>query len=152
MIRQSVAGAVVFVVTLALSAQGKGVEQVALPAAVQKTVQQESKGATIKGYSREREHGKKVYEAEMVVNGHSRDIQVAEDGTLNEIEEEVPLGSLPPVVQTALLTKAGDAKITKVEALTKRKKLVSYEAATLKGGKKGEIRINADASRASAKD
>jgi hypothetical protein len=47
-------------------------------------------------------------------------------------------------VQAALTAKAGGAKITKVESLTKHGKLVAYEAATLKGTKKGEIQVGPD--------
>ena len=134
----------IIAVSLTATAQEKKIDQSALPAAVQKTVQANSQGATIKGYATEVEHGKKVYEAEMVVNGHTKDIQITPDGTLNEIEEEVAFNSLPATVQTALTTKAAGAKITKVESLTKQGKLVAYEAATLKGTKKGEIQVGPD--------
>lgn len=134
------------VLTLALSAvaQEKKIDRSALPPAVEKTVQAQSKGATIKGFSTDREHGKKVYEAEMIVNGHSKDIEIATDGTLNEVEEEVAFDSLPANVQAALTAKAAGAKITKVESLTKNDKLVAYEAAILKGAKKSEIQVGAD--------
>lgn len=130
--------------TLSAVAQEKKIDQSNLPPPVQKTVQEQSKGATVKGYSTEREHGKTVYEAEMMIDGHSKDIQIAKDGTLNEIEEEVAFSSLPANVQAALKAKAGEAKITKVESLTKQNKLVAYEAATLKGTKKGEIQVGPD--------
>lgn len=87
---------------LTLAAQEKKIARGALPSAVQKVVQEQSQGATIKGYSTEVEHGRRVYEVEMIVNGHTRDIQIATDGTLNEIEEEVALYSLPNAVQVAL--------------------------------------------------
>jgi hypothetical protein len=122
-------------------AQERKLDRSQLPAAVEKIVQAQSQGATIKGFSTEREGGKKVYEAEMIANGHTRDIQIAEDGTLNEIEEEVMIGSLSPDVQAALRTKASGAKIVKVESLTKGGVLVAYEAATLKGARKGEIQV-----------
>jgi hypothetical protein len=122
-------------------AQEKTLNRSQLPAAVEKTVQAQSQGATIKGFSSEREGGKKVYEAEMIVNGHTKDIQIAEDGTLNEIEEEVSIDSLTPEVQAGLRAKAAGARIVKVESLTKGGALVAYEAATLKGSKKGEIQV-----------
>ena len=50
----------------------------------------------------------------MTVQGHSKDIQIAEDGTLNEVEEEVAFATLPARVQEALAAKSGGAKITKV--------------------------------------
>jgi len=130
--------------TLGATAQEKKIQESNLPSAVQKTVKEQSKGATIKGYSTDREHGKTIYEAEMMVDGHSKDIEVAADGTLNEIEEEVAFASLPAKVQAALTAKAGVAKITKVESLTKHNKLVAYEAATLNGTKKGEIQVGPD--------
>jgi len=118
-----------------------------LPPAVQKTVQQETQGSTVKGFATEREHGKKVYEAETVKDGRTRDLQFAEDGTLNEVEQEVPFDELPAGVKTALKTKAGSANITKVESLTKQGKLVAYEAATLKGSKKGEVQVGPNGER-----
>ncbi|WP_353068475.1 hypothetical protein RBB75_14360 [Tunturibacter empetritectus] len=112
-----------------------------LPPAVEKTVQAQSQGATIKRFVTEREDGKTVYEAEMIVDGHTKDIHIAKDGTLNEIEEEVAIDSLPPDVQAALRKKAAGTDITKVESLTKQGTLVAYEAATLKGHHKGEVQV-----------
>lgn len=126
---------------VAVGAQEKKIERSALSVAVEKTVQAQSKGAAIRGFATEREHGAKVYEAEMVINGHTKDIQIAEDGTLNEIEEEVAFDALPNAVQSALTAKAGAAKIVKVESLTKKCALVAYEAATTRGTKKGELQV-----------
>jgi uncharacterized membrane protein YkoI len=119
----------------------KKVGRSALPPAVEKTVQAQSQGATIKGISSETEDGVFQYEVEMMANGHGKDIAIAKDGTLLEIEEEVAMNTLPANVQSALTAKAAGAKITKVESLTKKGKLVAYEAATLKGSKKGEIQV-----------
>lgn len=126
---------------LSIAAQEHKVARAALPPAVEKTVKANTQGSEIKGFATEMEGGKKVYEVETVVNGHTRDIQIAIDGNLNEIEEEVSMDSLPAAVQKALTTKAGTAKITKIESLTKKGKLVAYEAATLKGAKKGEVQV-----------
>jgi hypothetical protein len=141
---KTVLSAAALLLTVGASAQEKKIQRSELPPAVEKTVQAQSQGATIKGFATEKENGKKVYEAEMIVNNHTRDIQIAVDGTLNEIEEEVAFDSLPAPVQAALTKKAAGAKITKVESLTKKDKLVAYEAATLKGTKKGEIQVGPD--------
>lgn len=122
-------------------AQDKKIDRSALPPAVEKTVQAQSQGATIKGFATEVENGKRSYEAEMMVNGHSKDLGIAPDGALTEIEEEVAFNSLPANVRTALTAKAAGAKITKVESITKKNKLVAYEAATLKGTRHGEIQV-----------
>lgn len=130
--------------TLCAVAQERKIDKSALPPAVRKTVEEQSKGAVVKGFSTEREHGKKVYEAEMMIDGHSKDIQIAENGTLNEVEEEVAFSALPQNIQAALTAKAGAAKITKVESLTKHEKLVAYEAATLRGSRRGEVQVGPD--------
>lgn len=136
---------VAFVTLAAISstlfAAEKKIPRSALPPAVEKTVQVQAEGAQIKGISSETEDGVFQYEIEMTVNGHGKDVAIAKDGTLLEVEEEVAMKTLPTVVQTALAAKAGAAKITKVESLTKKNKLVAYEAATLRGTKKGEIQV-----------
>jgi uncharacterized membrane protein YkoI len=113
--------------TLSAVAAEKKIDRSALPPAVEKTVQAQSQGATIKGFTTEVEHGKRAYEVELIVEGHSKDIEIAENGTVNEVEEEISFDSLAATVQAALKTKAAGAKITKVESLTKKDKLVAYQ-------------------------
>jgi len=145
-----VVGCAVCVLTLHGVAQGKDKEEQgekkvnrsALPAAVQKTAQTMSQGATVKGFTKEKEEdGSTTYEMAMVVHGHTKDVEMAPDGTVNVVEEEVSFDSLPGAVKSSLTSKAAGAKIVKVELLTKKDKLVAYEAATLKGNKKGEIQV-----------
>jgi uncharacterized membrane protein YkoI len=121
--------------------QERKIDETKLPASVRNTVAEQQKGATIKGFSTEVEHGKRVYEAEMLANGRTRDIEIAADGSVNEIEEEVSLESLPAAVQQALQKKANGGTITKVESLTRHGKLVAYEAAINRGGKHSEIQV-----------
>jgi hypothetical protein len=127
--------------TLTSSAQDKRIERSAVPPTVEKTIQAQSQGATVKAIATELEHGKMQYEVETMVNGRSRDLAIATDGRLLEVEEEVAFTALPAGVQSALTAKAAGAKITKVESLTKKDKLVAYEATTLRGAKKGEIQV-----------
>ncbi len=129
-----------FVLSVAASAEKK-IDRSALPAAVQKTAESQSQGSTVKGYSIDHENGQTEYEVEMMSNGHSKDVSIAKDGTLLEVEEQVAFDALSSEVQSSLTAKAAGAKITKVESLTKKDKLVAYEAATLKGSKKGEIQV-----------
>jgi uncharacterized membrane protein YkoI len=143
-VKSQIAVASVLALSLAAFAQEKKIDRSDLPPAVEKTVEAQSQGATIKGFATEVEHGRKTYEVEMVVNGRTRDIQIEPDGTISEVEDEVAFDSLPVNVQTGLTKKAAGAKITKVESLTKNGKLVAYEAATLNGAKKGEIQVGPD--------
>jgi hypothetical protein len=123
------------------TAQERKLGRSQLPSAVVVTVDKETKGATIKGYATETEHGKKVYEAETIVDGHTRDLQISSEGTLLEVEEEVPLASLPASVSQALTARAKGATIVKVESLRKGGQLVAYEASTENKGHKGEVQV-----------
>ena len=124
-----------------LHAQEKKVQRKNLPAAVERTVARESNGATVKGFSTEMDHGIRVYEAEMMVDGRSKDVVIDAKGNVLEIEEEVSMDSLPDGVRTALTAAAGSGTVGKVESLTKRGKLVAYEADVTGGKKHREIQV-----------
>jgi uncharacterized membrane protein YkoI len=126
------------------SAQEKKIKRSDLPPAVEKTVAAQSEGATIKGFSTEKEKGQTLYEVEMTVNGHSKDILIAADGSIVEVEEQVALDSLSPEVKAGLQAKAGKGKLVKVESLTKKDKLVAYEAQVDTNGKKSEVQVGPD--------
>ena len=121
--------------------QEKKIQRSDLPPAVEKTVSAQSEGATIKGFSQEKENGQTYYEAEMIVNGHSKDVLIDLNGNVVEVEEQVALDSLPTAVKDGLQAKAGKGKIVKVESLTKHDKLVAYEAKVQTAGKRSEIQV-----------
>jgi uncharacterized membrane protein YkoI len=125
-------------------AQEKKIQRSDLPPAVEKTVAEQSKGATIKGFSTEVEDGKKIYEVELTVNGHGKDVSMDTQGNVIEVEEEVPIASLPQAVKEGLTKAAGKGTITKVESLTKKGKLVAYEAVVKTGTKSSEIQVGPD--------
>ena len=133
-----------FLLVGAASAQEKKIKRSDLPPAVEKTVAAQSAGATIRGFSTEKEKGQTLYEVEMTVNGHSKDISMAPDGAIVEIEEQVTLDSLSPEVKAGLQAKAGKGKLIKVESLTKKDKLVAYEAQVDTNGKKSEVQVGPD--------
>src|SRR5712671_5197642 len=82
--------------------QEKKLKKSDLPAAVQKTADDQSKGATVRGYSTETEDGKLEYEVQLTVNGHSKDITMDPQGIVMEIEEEVDIKTLPAEVHAGL--------------------------------------------------
>jgi hypothetical protein len=125
-------------------AQEKKIKRSELPAAVQKTVVEQSKGATIRGFSEEKENGQTTYEAEMLVDGHTKDVQMDSNGAVMEIEEQVDLQTMSAEVKAGLEAKAGKGKITKVESITKKDKLVAYEAQVVTDGKKSEVQVGPD--------
>src|SRR6202163_434348 len=122
-------------------AADKKITRAQLPAAVERTVAQQSQGAVIKGFSTEKEAGKTVYEMELTVNGHGKDISMDAQGNVLEIEEEVALASVPAGVKAGLTKAAGTGKIVKIESLTKQGKLVAYEADVQSGKKRREIQV-----------
>jgi hypothetical protein len=128
------------------SAQGqeKKIKRSDLPPAVEKTVAAQSAGATIKGFSEEKESGQTFYEAEMTVNGHTKDILIDATGAVVEVEEQVAMNALSAEVKAGLLAKAGKGKITAVESIKKHDKLVAYEAKVDAGGKKSEVQVGPD--------
>lgn len=130
-----------FLVMNSAAAKDKQLKKSDLPAAVQKTADEQSAGATVRGYASEVEDGKLQYEVQLTVNGHSKDVSIAPDGRVLEIEEQVALDALPAPVRAGLQKKAGAGKITKVESLTKHGALVAYEAQVLTGARKSEVQV-----------
>ncbi len=129
------------------SAQEKKIKRADLPPAVEKTVAAQSAGATVRGFSQEKEKGQVYYEAEMTVNGHSKDVLIDSNGAIVEVEEEVAFDALAAPVKAGLQSKAGSGKILKVESITKHDKLVAYEAKVTTNGKKSEIQVGPDGKR-----
>jgi hypothetical protein len=128
----------------AIQAQETKLKREELPPAVEKTVAEQSKGAAIRGFSTELEDGKRLYEVELVVSGHGKDISMDEQGNIVEVEEEVSIESLPGPVKDGLTKAAGAGTVGKVESLTKRGKLVAYEAVVKTGTKHSEVQVGPD--------
>lgn len=122
----------------------KKVKRSDLPRAVEKTVAAQSAGATIRGLSKEEEGRKTFYEAEMTLNGHSKDVRIAEDGAIAEVEEQVAFESLSPAVKAGIQCKANSGKIQKVESIIKHDKIVAYEVKVDHNGKKSEVQVGPD--------
>jgi hypothetical protein len=126
------------------SAQEKKIKRSDLPPAVEKTVAAQSEGATVRGFSTEKENGQTFYEAQMMINGHSKDVLIAADGTVAEVEEQVVLDSLSAEVKAGLQAKAGKGRVLEVESITKKGKLVAYEAKVEANGKRSEVQVGPD--------
>ena len=125
--------------SMAVIAQEKQIPRSALPPAVEKTVAAQP-GAT-RGFSEEKEHGQTFYEAQMMVEGHSKDILMDASGAIVEVEEQVAFDALPEPIKKSLTAKAGKGRITKVESVIKHDKLAAYEAQVTTNGKHSEIKV-----------
>lgn len=139
----SILAALVGGLAIAQASGDKKVKMQDLPAAVQQAVKTHSQGATVRGFSMEVEGGKNLYEAELFVNGHTKDITFDEQGNVVAAEEETSLDKIPPAAAAAIQRGAADGKINVVEAVTENGK-TSYEAQIVKGKKRSEIRVDGD--------
>ena len=133
-----------FAVAVALVMAAKSLAVKDLPAAVQKTVQEQAQGAEIKNISKETEKGVTQYEVETIVNGKHRDFNVDTKGALVEVEEETSIDSIPAPAKAAILKKVGDGKLGMVETMTKGSATMYEAAYTTKGGKKLEVLVKPD--------
>jgi len=115
-----------------------------LPPAVQQAVKEHSKGAKLRGLTQETKNGNTFYEAEMEVNGRTRDVTFDASGKLVSVEEEVAIDSIPAAAREAIKKAAGTGKITLVESVTEGGKTV-YEAHIQKGPGKSEVEVKVDA-------
>lgn len=140
----SVLSVLVLLIAASASGQEKHIKRSDLPPAVQKAADEQSKGATVRGYAKEMENGKVEYEVATILNGHTRDVTMDPDGKVLEVEEEVALDTLTPAVREGLQKKAGKGTITKVETITKHDTLVAYEAQVRTAGKRSEVQVGPD--------
>ena len=112
-----------------------------LPAAVRATVEAESKGATVKGISSEKENGKTVYELETLVNGRTRDLMIDSAGKVYVVEEQLDVDKAPAPVKAALEAKG---KIVALESVVENGKTHYEGQVRTKAGKKVAIELDAD--------
>ena len=118
-----------------------------LPPALQKAIAAETHGATIKSVSKEKEHGKVIYEVETLVNGRTRDVNFDANGAVLVVEEQSSLEAIPPAARAAIEQRATGGRLKTVELVTKNGK-TTYEAIIVKGGKNIEVVVNSDGSAA----
>jgi hypothetical protein len=67
--------------------QERRIKRSELPPAIEKAVVAQGQGSTICGFSQERGNGKTFYEAELIVNHHSKDVLMDEGGKVVEGRE-----------------------------------------------------------------
>jgi hypothetical protein len=134
---------------MAQEKKGDGLKLKDLPAAVQKTVQDNLKGGEIKNINKEKEDGVEQYEIESMLNGKARDFNIDAKGKLLLVEVATTIDAIPAAAKAAILKKVADGKLDVVETYTKTGQPTMYEAAfTDKKRKKHEVLVKADGSEA----
>ena len=115
-----------------------------LPTAVQKTVQDELKGAEIKNIGKEKEDGIVQYEVETMLNGKHRDFNVDAKGKLLVVEEETSIDAVPAAVKSAIIRKVDNGKLDMVERFIRDGETMYEASYTTMAGKKHEILFKAN--------
>jgi hypothetical protein len=115
-----------------------------LPPAVQATVKEQSKGAQLRGLSRETDKGQTFYEVELKVSGHNKDVLIDESGKVVSVEEQVTLASVPAAVKAQIQKQAGRGRITMIESVIRDGTLVYYEAHIRSGLRTREVKVSPD--------
>lgn len=123
------------------SIAGQKIAMTKLPPAVKATVEAESKGATVKGISSEKENGKTVYELETLVNGRTRDLMIDSAGKVYVVEEQLDVDKAPAPVKAALEAKG---KIVALESVMENGRTHYEGQVQTKAGKKVAIELDAD--------
>jgi hypothetical protein len=124
-----------------------------LPAAVQKAAQKESRGATVRGYVRDRENGRTEYEVETIRGGMTRDVSIDAEGHVLEVEQQVPMSQVPAGARAAIARGAVGGQVVRVEKVTSSmSSAVAYEAGIRAHGRYHEVRVHADGSPAPESD
>lgn len=124
-----------------------------LPPAVQNTAKQESRGAKVRGYVRDRENGRTEYEVETIRNGMTKDVAIDATGHVLEVEQQVPLSQVPSAARAAIEKRAAGGRVLRVEKVTSsRSSEVAYEAGIKLNGHYREVRVHANGSPATESD
>jgi uncharacterized membrane protein YkoI len=88
-----------------LSAQDEKVAPDKLPPKVAETVKARFPGATITQATKTKENGETVYDIEMTKDGRKHEIDVKEDGSIVNFENQIDVKKLPEAVTSAVKTK-----------------------------------------------
>ena len=138
-------GAVLLMLGTAHASEEARIDLSAVPAAVMATATKEASGFKASSANTEVEDGKKPYEIQGMAGGKSVEVDVMEDGTLDEVETVVEMSAVPEAVNKAIMAKMPNFKSSKVEE-SKRPDGMYYEIEGADGSDKMEVEIKADGS------
>ena len=101
------------------------------PKAVQDAVKGRFPGAEVTSVEKETEDGKVVYDVELKHKGRKYEMDILENGTIIEIEKEIPMKDVPEAISKAVKRKYPTATIKEVmevnKVMGKEEKPIHYE-------------------------
>ena len=128
-------------VTVAARAEAKKIKYEELPPAVQITVDAQTSGVKVWGYTMDADNGETLYRVNLFTNHRPRVITIAADGALVSTDDRIPWQSIPADVQTALLAAARPGTLGEFHSISKDGKIVSYSALVDNQGDKRRISV-----------
>jgi hypothetical protein len=119
------------------------------PKAVQEAIKARFPGAQVTSIEKESEDGKVVYDVELKHKGRKYEMNILENGTVIEIEKEIPAKDLPEAVTRGIEAKYPKATIKEAMEIYKVKgrdeKLDEYEVTLETAEKKTvEVKVSLD--------
>ena len=139
--RLALIGSITLLLCQSLSAQEKKITAKDVPAAVINAFKTAYPNAIIRGYAREKEHGKTFYEIESREGTTGRDVLYHPDGTVAEVEETIAANDLPAAAREMIHARHPQAVITKVEKTTVGDK-VTYEVSARQGRRRFSLEFD----------
>jgi hypothetical protein len=107
------------VLIVAAKADEQNVSIDKLPSAVLQAIKRKFPNAEIKKATKDVEGGTTTYEVKLQIKDRPIDVALKADGTVLEVEKEVPIDELPEAVKKKLAVQYPAAKIEKAEEVTK---------------------------------
>lgn len=114
-----------------------------LPDAVQKAINEQTAGRIFEEITKETEDGKLQYEVKFTKGDKKMEINIAPDGNVLAIEEEITLAQAPPAVQKTINDQAGTGTVKKIAKVTEAGK-DHFEVVVVNKEKKQWLNIATD--------
>jgi hypothetical protein len=123
----------------------KKVDLTKLPKEVRQALKDKYPGAKLIKASEEKEDDQTLYEVGLTHKDHNYSVLFKPDGSIVEIEKEIPAKDLPAVVAKAIEEKYPKATFKRTEEVTKMDKFAFYEVLLVTADKKTfELEVAAD--------
>lgn len=87
-----------------------------------------------------------IYEFATTKDGMAFEVDVAEDGTVDEVEEEIAMDAVPAAVSDALSSELEGFEPTFIERSTRADGSIVFEFEGMSGGSEVDVEINEDGS------
>jgi hypothetical protein len=116
-----------------------------LPAAVRKTLLEQTPHSTILHLKKTSRGGHELYEAQVKSAASSKTLLVDERGVILEIDEPISLSQMPPEARKAIESSVANGKIKKLEAVKLPSGVIAaYRVQFERNGKQSELRLAPD--------